>query len=46
MRQNITLLVRRVALVQQQLGEIGAVLAGDAGDDCGFVGHLIPPGPG
>jgi len=26
-----------VALVQQELGEIRAVLAGDAGDECGFV---------
>ena len=27
-----------VAFVQQEFGEIGAVLAGDAGDECGF-GH-------
>ena len=25
-----------VALVQQEFGQIGAVLAGDAGDKCGF----------
>ena len=28
--------VDAVALVEQQLGEVGAVLAGDAGDDCSF----------
>jgi hypothetical protein len=27
-----------VALVQQEFGEVGAVLAGDAGDECSF-GH-------
>ena len=25
-----------VALVQQEFGQIGAVLAGDAGDECGL----------
>jgi len=28
-----------VALVEQELGEVGAVLAGDAGDECFAVGH-------
>ncbi len=31
-----------VALVEQQFGEVGAVLAGDAGDECNFgCGHLV-----
>jgi hypothetical protein len=28
-----------VALLQQELGKVGAVLAGDAGDECDLVGH-------
>ncbi len=31
-----------VALVQQEFGEIGAVLSGDAGDERGFVQHYSP----
>jgi len=30
-----------VVLFQQQLGQIGAVLAGDAGDDCCFHNILL-----
>ena len=30
-----------IALAEQKLGKIGAVLAGDAGDQCNFVGHWI-----
>ena len=30
--------VHGIALVQQQLGQVGTVLAGDAGDECG-LGH-------
>jgi hypothetical protein len=26
-----------IALIEQQLGEVGAVLAGDAGDECAFL---------
>ena len=34
--------VDHVAFVQQQLGELGAGLAGDAGDECNFwCGHLL-----
>ena len=33
--------VHLVALLEQQLGEIGAVLAGDAGDQCAFGHELI-----
>jgi hypothetical protein len=29
-----------VALGEQEFGEVGAVLAGDAGDECGFHGPL------
>ena len=42
MRSKFTVLERRtmpndlVALVEQQLGEVGAVLAGDAGDQRGL----------
>jgi hypothetical protein len=32
--------VHLVALVQQQFGEVRAVLAGDAGDECFF--HFFP----
>ncbi len=28
-----------IALLQQELGQIGAVLAGNAGDECDFCGH-------
>jgi hypothetical protein len=46
-----------VALGEQQLGEVGAVLAGDAGDECDFgaddgplddqnlVGAILPAAP-
>jgi len=30
--------MHHIVLLEQQLGQVGAVLAGDAGDDCGF-GH-------
>ena len=33
--------VNRIALGQQQFGEISAVLAGDAGDQCGLFGHEV-----
>ena len=32
--------VHVVALVEQEFGEIGAVLAGDAGDECDFIHAL------
>jgi hypothetical protein len=32
--------VHVVALVEQELGEVGAVLAGDAGDECDFFHAL------
>src|SRR5262249_31786323 len=35
--------VHRVALVEQELGEVGAVLAGDAGDECGAGAHECFP---
>ena len=28
-----------VALLEQEFGQVGAVLAGDAGNQCGFVAH-------
>ena len=31
--------VHLVALLQKKLGEIGPVLPGDAGDECGFLAH-------
>jgi|APEBP8051072433_1049376.scaffolds.fasta_scaffold00708_14 hypothetical protein len=37
--------VHDVALPQQELGEVGAVLAGEAGDECG-PGHLSGPARG
>ena len=30
-----------VALAQQQLGQVGAVLAGDAGDQCDLAAHDV-----
>ncbi len=33
--------VHDVAFRQQQFGEIGAVLTGDAGDQCNLVGHVL-----
>jgi hypothetical protein len=35
--------VHLVVLVEQELGEIGAVLASDAGDQCDFFGHCLRP---
>jgi hypothetical protein len=32
-----------VALVEQELGEVGTVLAGHAGDQCDFAGHVLRP---
>ena len=32
-----------IALVEQELGEIGAILAGDAGDQGGFAAHSLRP---
>ena len=29
----------KVALAEQQLGKIGAILSGDAGDESNFVSH-------
>jgi hypothetical protein len=34
--------VNLIALLQQQLGEIGAVLAGNAGDECSLLQPLPP----
>ncbi len=38
--------VHVVALVEQQFGQVGAVLSGHAGDQCGFLvfGHVVLPG--
>ena len=33
--------VHLIALLQQELGQVGAVLAGDAGDECDFASWLI-----
>ena len=32
--------VNDVAFIQQKFGKVGAVLAGDAGDEGGFWGHF------
>src|SRR5947209_9240743 len=32
-----------VALAEQEFGQVGAILAGDTGDECGF-GHGVPSG--
>ena len=32
-----------VALVEEELGQIGAVLSGDAGNQCCFLGHCLRP---
>ena len=34
--------VHFVALAQQKFGEVGAVLAGDAGDECDFLHSKVP----
>jgi hypothetical protein len=34
--------VNDIALLEQEFGKVGAVLAGDAGNECGFGHDFLP----